>query len=200
MKVAVLDYGVGNLHSLARALRAGGTDVTLESNVAAALQADAVVLPGVGAFAAAAERLAPDAPALREALEDGFPCIGICLGMQLLFERSDEGGGLGIGLFPGSVRRLNAPRVPHMGWNDVERANDADPLFTGLDEMTMYYANSFAADPQDESAVIGWTVYGAERFPAIVRRGRSWGVQFHPEKSGPGGLRIIRNFLEAVKP
>jgi glutamine amidotransferase len=200
MKVAVLDYGVGNLHSLARALEAGGADVTLQPSVAAALQADAVVLPGVGAFAAAAERLAPDAAALRAALEAGFPCLGICLGMQLLFERSDEGAGAGIGLFPGRVRALDAPRVPHMGWNDVERVDDADPLLIELDEMTMYYANSFAADPRDASAVIGWTVYGAERFPAVVRRRRSWGVQFHPEKSGPGGLRIIRNFLEAVKP
>jgi glutamine amidotransferase len=198
MRVAILDYGVGNLHSLARAVEAGGATVTLESSPPAALRADALVLPGVGAFAAAAERIAPHAAEIREALEAGLPALGICLGMQLLFERSEEGGGTGIALIPGTVGRLAARPIPHMGWNDVVADDPADPLFAELPEMTMYYANSFAARPADPATVLAWTEYGAERFPAVVAAGRTRGVQFHPEKSGPAGLRVIRNFLSSV--
>lgn len=200
MRVALLDYGVGNLHSLTRALEAGGARVRLESEPEAALSADALVLPGVGAFGAAAERLRPRLAALREGLAGGFPCLGICLGMQLLFESSDEGDGPGIGLIPGRVRLLRGRPVPHMGWNDFLPMDPGDELFRDLTSTTVYYANSFAADPPDESVVLGWTEYDGDRFPAVVRRGRTWGVQFHPEKSGPAGLRIIHNFLEAVAP
>lgn len=199
MRVSILDYGVGNLHSLARALEAGGATVTIDPSPASAVAADALVLPGVGAFAPAAERLAPHADELREALRGGLPCLGICLGMQLLFESSDEGGGRGIGLIPGRVRKLRAPRVPHMGWNAVTPApGAADPLLAGVAGPTVYYANSFAVDPSDPAAVVAWTEYGEDSFPAVVRAGRTCGVQFHPEKSGPAGLRIIRNFLEEV--
>lgn len=198
MRVAILDYGVGNLHSLARALAAGGAEVTIEASAPNALRADALVLPGVGAFAAAAERIAPFVGDIRGALEDGLPALGICLGMQLLFDRSDEGGGAGIGLIPGTVGRLRARPVPHMGWNDVAAADAAEPLFAELPEMTMYYANSFAVRPADPAAVLAWTEYDTERFPAVVGTARTRGVQFHPEKSGPAGLRLIRNFLSSV--
>lgn len=198
MKVAMLDYGVGNLHSLQRALEAGGADVAIVGSLAEVVQADAAVLPGVGAFAAAAERLGEDGPRLAAALREGLPCLGICLGMQLLFEASEEGGGPGISLIDGGVRRLQARPIPHMGWNDVEIVADADPLLRDLPSTTMYYANSFAADPADPSVALGWTGYGDERFPAVVRRFNTWGVQFHPEKSGPAGLRLIRNFLQAA--
>lgn len=199
MKVALLDYGVGNIHSLQRALEAGGARVDIATTLAEAVLADAAVLPGVGAFAAAADRLGDDVPRLAEALREGFPCLGICLGMQLLFETSEEGGGPGISLIEGGVRRLRERPIPHMGWNDVEIVADDDPLLRDLPSTTMYFANSFAADPADPAVALGWTGYGDERFPAVVRRFNTWGVQFHPEKSGPAGLRLIRNFLQAAR-
>jgi glutamine amidotransferase len=194
MDIALFDYGTGNLHSLAKALqRNGGSSVRMESDAARAVTADALVLPGVGAFGAAAERLAPGSTAIAEALARGLPCLAICLGMQLLFESSEEGDGRGIGAFPGTVRRLHAPRVPHMGWNTVETTTDA--IFAGVEDLVAYYANSYVAAPLDPGEVIGWTEYGRDRFPAAVRRWRTWGVQFHPEKSGAQGLRLIENFL-----
>ena len=198
MKVAIYDYGTGNLHSLAKAFEDGGAEVSIETEAAAALQADALVLPGVGNFGAAASRLAAFAPALRAALATGHPCLGICLGMQLLYETSEEGEGAGLAALRGRVRKLKARRVPHMGWNDVTAAH-ADPLLHGIDSMLGYYANSFVAEPADEASVVAWTQYDNERIPAVVRRDRTWGVQFHPEKSGDDGLRLIRNFLAAIE-
>jgi imidazole glycerol-phosphate synthase subunit HisH len=119
MKIALFDYGAGNLHSLAKALEAGGATVTVTSHWKDALSLDALVLPGVGAFGAAVKSLGPEAARVRESLEAGFPCLGICLGMQLFFDRSDEGDGDGIGFIPGSVRRFRTDIVPQMGWNDV---------------------------------------------------------------------------------
>ncbi len=199
MKVALFDYGAGNLHSLGKALERGGAAVEVTSNWDRALGADALVLPGVGAFSAAAEALPADRTRVREALESGLPCLGICLGMQLFFDGSDEGEGVGIGLIPGRVRKLDAPVVPHMGWNDVHGA--ADPLFAGLGGgLAGYYAHSYNCDPDDKSVVIGWTEYAGARIAAAVRYRRSWGVQFHPEKSSRAGLRLVANFLEEVKP
>ena len=198
MKVAIFDYGIGNLHSLAKALQSGGAQVRIETDANKALRMDAIVLPGVGAFAPAAFALATAAPVLRSALAAGHPCLGICLGMQLLFERSEEGIGFGLGAFTGTVRRLNARRVPHMGWNAVHPAC-ADPLFADLGELKAYYANSFVAQPADAEAVIAWTEYEDHVFPAAIRQGRTWGVQFHPEKSGTAGLRLISNFLSQAR-
>lgn len=197
MKVAVFDYGVGNLHSLKKAIEAGGADVTLATEVTEALRSDALVLPGVGAFGAAAATLTPMAPSLRAALASGFPCLAICLGMQLLFETSEEGLGMGIGAVRGRVRRLQARRVPHMGWNDVNAIRH-DPLFDGVPRMAAYYANSFIAEPSNPADVIAVTEYDGQHFAAAVRRDQTWGVQFHPEKSGQDGLKLIRNFLEQI--
>jgi imidazole glycerol-phosphate synthase subunit HisH len=184
MDIALLDYGTGNLHSLAKALEAGGATVRLETDPAAALAADALVLPGVGSFAAAVDRIADAADSVRDALAAGMPCLGICLGMQLLYGASDEGSGAGLGVLDGRVRRLAAPRVPHMGWNAALPVGD--PLFDGADAPLVYYANA-------------WTDYAGDRFPAAVRRGATWGVQFHPEKSGGAGLRILANWLTAAR-
>jgi glutamine amidotransferase len=193
MRIALFDYGTGNLHSLVKALQIGGHEVRVETEMPSAIRSDALVLPGVGGFGTAAARIAPWTDALRLALADGLPCLGICLGMQLLFESSEEGAGVGIGAIPGRVRRLRAARVPHMGWNGVETT--ADPLFDGTPELVAYYAHSFVADTADTADEIGWTDYAGDRFAAAVRRGRTWGVQFHPEKSAAGGLRVIHNFL-----
>ena len=196
MNVALFDYGVGNLHSLGKALEGGGARVTVTRDWAQALGADALVLPGVGAFSAAVEALPTDPTAIRDALAAGLPCLGICLGMQILFDESAEGEGRGIGFIPGRVRRLVADVVPQMGWNEVEAA--PDPLFQGLDGLTAYYANSYVCEPDDEGAVLARTEYENESIVAAVRRGNTWGVQFHPEKSSSPGRRLVENFLKAA--
>jgi imidazole glycerol-phosphate synthase subunit HisH len=196
MKIAMIDYGTGNLHSLIKALESGGATVRVVPDLPGDEQVDGIVLPGVGAFGSAAAHVAAGAGALKSALADGVPALGICLGMQVLFETSDEGIGSGLGALPGRVRRLRGRRLPHMGWNDVAMVDD--PLFAGLDSLIAYYANSYVVEPDDASDVIAWTQYGDERFAAAVRKDRIWGVQFHPEKSGAPGLQLIRNFLAQV--
>lgn len=196
MRVSLIDYGTGNLHSLIKALEGGGAVVRVDRDVAAGRDADALILPGVGAFGAAAAQLGAGREALSEAIGAGVPCLGICLGMQLLFETSEEGTGAGLEILPGRVRKLRATRLPHMGWNEVAMGDD--PLFAGIPKLIAYYANSYVAEPAAESEVIGWTEYQGERFPAAVRSGRVWGVQFHPEKSGAAGLRLLGNFLAQV--
>ena len=197
VRLALLDYGAGNLHSLAKALERSGATVRVESDAARLLEADALVLPGVGAFGAAAERLAAGGPRLRAALQGGHPALGVCLGMQLLFETSDEGPGEGLGVLPGHVRRLQARRVPHMGWNTV-RPRRADPLLPVGEPLVAYFANSFVADPEREEDVVATTQYAGVEMPSVVRRGSAWGVQFHPEKSGASGLRLLDAFVREV--
>lgn len=197
MRIDVFDFGVGNLHSLSKALSRHSADVRIVRDADTLDDADAIVLPGVGAFGAAADALSPQRERIRAALEAGVPCLGICLGMQLLFDRSEEGRGIGLGVVPGSVRRLHASRRPQMGWNAVETA--PDPLFNGVDALIAYYANSFVAEPLRDRDVIAWSEYDGDRFPAAIRHGSTWGVQFHPEKSGKPGLRIVDNFLEQVR-
>ncbi len=197
MRIALFDYGAGNLHSLAKALEGAGAGVTITPEWDEALAADALVLPGVGAFGHAAAALPDDRSRLREALEGGLPCLGICLGMQLFFEDSDEAAGSGIGLVPGRVVRLEAEVVPHMGWNDVETGSD--PLFDGIDALVAYYANSYVCRPDGEAAVIARSSYDGRSFAAGVRTANTWGVQFHPEKSSADGRRLIANFVRLAE-
>lgn len=196
MNVALFDYGTGNLHSLQKAIEAAGARVRIEADPVAAAAADALVLPGVGAFPAAASRLVDTGAPLRAAIADGLPTLGICLGMQLLFEESEEGAGRGLGVIRGRVRRMRARRLPQMGWNDVESAED--PIFAGITPLIAYYANSYVIEPVQNDTVVAWSEYGTERFPAAIRVGNIVGVQFHPEKSGHAGLRMIANFLGEV--
>lgn len=197
MRIALFDYGVGNLHSLGKALEAGGAEVLVTLEWEEALASDGLVLPGVGAFSAAVDALPADRAPIREALEAGLPCLGICLGMQILFEASDEGPGEGIGVIPGRVRRLDARIVPQMGWNVVETGDD--PLFQGIEGLTAYFANSYVCEPADPGDAIGWSTHDGDRFAAAVRRFRTWGTQFHPEKSSHQGRRIIDRFLGEVR-
>ena len=196
MNVALFDYGAGNLHSLGKALEAAGTQVTVTSDWTEALGLDALVLPGVGAFGHAAAALPADRTPLRQALEAGLPCLGICLGMQLLFHGSEESEGSGIGLVPGSVRRLQTSIVPQMGWNDVDTSQD--PLFDGAAPLVAYYANSYVCEPLDPQDAIAWSEYEGTRYVAGVRKAHTWGVQFHPEKSSDRGRRLVANWVSLV--
>ncbi len=196
MRVTLFDYGAGNLHSLAKAIATVGVEVRVQADPIQALDTDVLVLPGVGAFGAAASRLEPGREQMRKALEEGLPCLGICLGMQLLFESSEEGGGQGLGVFKGRVTRLRARQVPHIGWNAVEE--DAALPTARLD--TVYYAHSFVCRAEEPGVVVGWTTHEEDRFPASVRRGKVLGVQFHPEKSSTAGVRFVQSFLEEVAP
>ncbi|MFY0575525.1 imidazole glycerol phosphate synthase subunit HisH [Cystobacter fuscus] len=195
MRVTLFDYGAGNLHSLAKALAlAPGVNVHVEEDPLRALDTDLLVLPGVGAFGAAMARLAPGAEKMRRALDDGLPCLGICLGMQLLFEGSDEGEGQGLGFFRGRVTRLTSKHVPHIGWNSVEE----DTALSEEKPGTVYYAHNFACRAEEPDVVVGWTTHEGDRFPASVRRGKVLGVQFHPEKSSAPGVRFVHAFLKEV--
>lgn len=197
MRIALFDYGAGNLHSLGKALEGTGADVAVTEDWDAALGRDALVLPGVGAFGAAARALPDDRTRLREALAGGLPCLGICLGMQLFFHASEESEGDGIGLVPGTVQLLDAPIVPQMGWNDIDTGND--PIFDGVDALVGYYANSYVCVPDDPGDEIAWSEYDGRRFAAGVRRANTWGMQFHPEKSSDKGRRIVANFVQLAR-
>jgi glutamine amidotransferase len=197
-RIAVLDYGMGNLRSVAKALERIGaeTDVTADSDVAR--RADGLVLPGVGAFPAAMRRLRDAGldDLVVERAEAGVPVLGICLGLQLLFERSSElGGAEGLGLVRGEVTALAAPglKVPHMGWEPVRWERDSE-LINGLEpETPFYFVHSFAVRPIEESDVVGTAEWG-ERFACVIERPPLYGAQFHPEKSSVDGLRLLANF------
>jgi len=193
VNIVIFDYGAGNLHSLVKAIEAPGRVVRLATDLRHALAADLLVLPGVGAFSAAMDRMAEARDATREALRGGLPCLGICLGMQLLFDASEEGPGDGLGVIAGRVTRLNAAQVPQIGWNTLE--DPSDPTFARVALHTAYYANSFVCRPVDPSCVIAWSTHQGDRFAAAVRVGNTLGVQFHPEKSSAPGVAFIHQFL-----
>ncbi len=192
MKITVVDYGVGNLHSISKGLERAGATVRISSSPGEIAKARCIVFPGVGAFGAAMGVLRPGIAELRSAIAGGVPTLGICLGMQVLFERSEESPGDGLAVIGGSAVRLKAPRVPHMGWNSVSSSDD--DLFEGVGpEDQFYFANSYVCRPT-ERVTISETEYG-ERFPAAVRKGAICGTQFHPEKSSTPGLRLLSNFI-----
>lgn len=198
MKVTIFDYGAGNLHSLAKALEREGTTVIVEPDPVRAVETDALVLPGVGAFGSAADRLAPGREAMRSAMFAGLPTIGICLGMQLLFDDSEEGGGAGLGIVSGRVTRLHASQVPQIGWNSVEPVGQ-DPLLVSAPLPVAYFANSYVCRPADPRAVIAWTDHEGDRFASAVRAGSTVGVQFHPEKSSRDGVHFLHAFLDEAR-
>ena len=187
--ITLFDYGAGNLHSLSKAFAGEGREVCIEADPVRALETDLLVLPGVGAFGPAAARLASGRGAMRAAILSGLPTIGICLGMQLMMEGSDEGDGLGLGLIAGRVTKLSATRLPQIGWNSIDDA--PDPAFTASGLATAYYANSFVCRPVDRTVVTAWSQHEQDRFPAAVRVARCVGLQFHPEKSSAPGLRLL---------
>jgi len=196
MKISIMDYGVGNLHSISKGLERAGANVQMVEDPEELLEAECIVFPGVGAFGAAMEVLRPVLPALRKKVKDGTPTLGICLGMQILFEKSEESKGEGVAVIKGTVRRLRRGRIPQMGWNEV--VPKSDRLFEGVPEGSQFYfANSYICLPA-EDVTIADTVYGM-RFASAVRNGAILGVQFHPEKSGRPGLRLLSNFVRIAE-
>ncbi len=196
--LAILDYGMGNLRSAAKALEHVRVEAEITSDHDRVSAADGVVLPGVGAFPRAMEavRTLELDLLLHERRDAGVPILGICLGMQLLFESTTElGGATGVGLLGGGVEALDAPglKVPQIGWNPVSWRGSA-ALREGLpDPCAFYHVHSFAARPADEEDIVGTATYGTE-FASVVERGSVFGTQFHPEKSGPDGLALLRSF------
>ncbi len=197
--IAIIDYGMGNLRSVHKAFEAVGAQAQVTSKVGDILQADKVVLPGVGAMGPAMQKLqelALTGP-IRRVIQDGKPFLGICLGLQLLFERSSEGGfAEGLKILKGSVERFTALKVPHMGWNQIQAQPCGTKLFEGLSSgENVYFCHSYFVKPQDNSIAAGITNYGIDFVSAVVRD-NVWGVQFHPEKSQKAGLQILKNFAE----
>lgn len=206
--VVVLDYGSGNVRSAVRALEGAGADVVLSADSEAALNADGLVVPGVGAFGACMDglRAVQGDRIIDGRIADGRPVLGICVGMQVLFERGVEHGTVtdGCGQWPGEVERIQAPIVPHMGWDTIE-APAGSAMFEGLADERFYFVHSYGvrrwvpepSEAQTEPSVT-WTSYGGDRFVAGVEDGALWATQFHPEKSGEAGATLLRNWLARI--
>lgn len=202
-EIAIIDYGVGNLRSVEKAFAATGCDAIVSSDETDLRAAGKLVLPGVGAFGACMRALSERGfdRLVRERVAAGTPLLGVCVGMQLLFEESDEFGATpGLGLLRGRVRRFSDnPRfsddlvVPHVGWNRIDQIRE-NPLFTGVANRSFFYfVHSYYCEPADQSVIAGETDYGLN-YASVVAQDNIWGVQFHPEKSQDAGLRLLRNF------
>ncbi|MFC0211870.1 imidazole glycerol phosphate synthase subunit HisH [Paenibacillus chartarius] len=200
-QIAIIDYGMGNLHSVSKAVERLGFPYVITSDAEELLAADGAILPGVGAFGDAMEQL--EATGLKDAVlqyaASGKPLLGICLGMQLLFSSSEEHGyHQGLNLLPGHVVRFQGEyKVPHMGWNRLS-FKQPSPLFSDLEEGHVYFVHSFHARPELVSDLLATTDY-YQPVTAIVGRGNVYGMQFHPEKSGDVGIKLLGNFLSLTK-
>ncbi|AWB82936.1 imidazole glycerol phosphate synthase subunit HisH [Corynebacterium yudongzhengii] len=209
-RVALLDYGSGNLRSAHRALERVGAEVTVTSDPKVAVAADGLLVPGVGAFAACMQGLKAvrGERVIGERLAGDRPVMGICVGMQILFERGTEHGhaAAGCGEWPGEITRLEADILPHMGWNTVEIAKGSR-LFDGIADATrFYFVHSYAArswelnpEPPLPSPQVSWAQHGGDRFVAAVENGPLWATQFHPEKSGDAGAHLLENWLASFR-
>ncbi|CUH96339.1 Imidazole glycerol phosphate synthase subunit HisH [Propionispora sp. 2/2-37] len=198
--IAIIDYGMGNLYSVEKAFVKLGTEVAVSSDPLVIAAAEKVVLPGVGAFGDCMDNLQKChlVPVIHKVIQEGKPFLGICLGLQVLFEGSEEDPGVkGLGVFPGMIRKIVAPgmKIPQMGWNSLLYRNST-PLFAGLPETAyVYFVHSFHAVPENPEVVTAVTDYGGP-VTAAVGRGNVQAVQFHPEKSSSIGLDLLRNFVQ----
>lgn len=202
--IAILDYGAGNLRSVELALHRLGANAVVTADAAVAMAADGLILPGVGAFADAMTALRSSGliPALEHARRTEKPLLGICLGMQALFDGSEEGEGVeGLHFVPGFVRKLPDTaglKIPHMGWNDIHSEKDSVLLESLPDEPYVYFVHSYACFADNPDDVLTTTDYGV-RFCSAVQRGHIFGTQFHPEKSGTVGEQMLKNFVRLVE-
>jgi glutamine amidotransferase len=199
-RVAIIDYGVGNLRSVEKAFEAAGCEAVVSADERILREAERLVLPGVGAFGACMRGLAERGfdELVRERVAEGAPLLGVCVGMQMLFEESEEFGlTSGLGILPGRVRRFSGDLlVPHVGWNQV-RQRAPHSLFEGIEDGAFFYfVHSYYCDPAEDGDAVGETDYGAP-YASIVARGNVCGVQFHPEKSQAAGVRLLGNFARS---
>jgi glutamine amidotransferase len=200
--IAIIDYGVGNLFSVEKAFVKLGADVIVTSDVEEIAKADKIVLPGVGAFGDCMQNLIESGliPTILDAVATGKPFLGICVGLQILFEGSEESPGIaGLGIIKGMVKKIYAPtlKIPHMGWNSLEFAA-VSPLFQALPKSPyVYFVHSYYAVPEDPSVITAVTEYGQQVTAAVAQKNIQ-ATQFHPEKSGDTGLLILKNFIKSV--
>ena len=197
LRAAVLDYDAGNVRSARRGVETAGADAIVTADPDVAGSADALVIPGVGHFGTCSRRLRERGleAVVRDFIAEGRPVLGICVGMQLLYGGSEESDEPGLGLLPGRVVRFpDRAVVPHMGW-DVVEITRPDEVLAGIDGRRLYFAHSYYAVPEDEAHVLARCTYGGERFPCAVREGSVLGTQFHPEKSGAVGARLLADWV-----
>ena len=192
LPLTLLDYGVGNIHSIKKSFERAGARVTVETEPGRILKAKVLALPGVGAFGKVAQQIAPYREELKGRLEAGLPALAVCIGMQVLYESSEEGPGEGFGIFPGRVRRLRHARLPHIGWNSVTHRGQGP--FQGVPAGAFFYFVHSYAPSECAEPCIATTDYGGN-FAASSTAGNVWAVQFHPEKSSAVGYRLIENFV-----
>jgi imidazole glycerol-phosphate synthase subunit HisH len=200
LRAAVLDYDAGNVRSARRGIESAGADAAITADPSVAADADALVIPGVGHFGTCSRRLRERGleDVVRAFIADDRPVLGICVGMQLLYAGSEESDEPGLGLLPGRVVRFpDRAVVPHMGW-DVVDVTRPDPVLAGIDGRRLYFAHSYYAVPEDESHVLARCTYGGESIPCAVREGSVLGTQFHPEKSGAVGARLLADWVRTV--
>ncbi len=200
VKIAIIDYGVGNLHSIRRGIELAGATAEIIQDLEKMDSADGVVLPGVGAFNSAMERLSPNIRLIERAASSKQPILGICLGVQLFLSWSEEGGGgKGLDLIPGKVVKFTGGcKVPQMGWNSLKIVKE-HPILDGIKSGDYaYFVHSYFTNPDDKKTVLATTDYCIE-FPSVIAKDSLVGMQFHPEKSGLVGLRMLKNFVRIVK-
>jgi glutamine amidotransferase len=199
-QVSIVNYGVGNLRSVKRGLEKSGAKVLITHNPKDLNKSDAIVLPGVGAFAAAVKNIAPLSDVVTQLVDDRKPLFGICLGLQLLFTRSSENGSTdGLNLISGDIVKLpNSVKLPQMGWNAVDIMR-SHPLLEGVQNRSyVYFVHTYVPQPSERNVIVATTEYGV-KFPSVIAKQNLFATQFHPEKSGKTGLTILKNFVKIVK-
>jgi imidazole glycerol-phosphate synthase subunit HisH len=205
MKIAVVDYDMGNLHSVCKALEYGGAETLITHLPSELASADAIVLPGVGSFDPAVKKIRDrdlEQP-LKDIIASGKPFLGICLGLQILFDRSDEGQETGLGIIPGTVRKFQPEphlTIPQMGWNQIDRSQPNCPLWEQLDTAAwVYFDHSYYVEPSQPAVSAATVTHGSQTVTAAIAQNNIMAVQFHPEKSSTTGLKILTNFIKMIE-
>jgi glutamine amidotransferase len=202
--ITIIDYGSGNLKSIRNGFTHIGVEVNISSDISDLEKADALVLPGVGAFGNAMANLQNYKEVILEHINDGKPFLGVCLGLQVLFPKSQESEGVkGLNIFEGEVLRFDESlkqegmKIPHMGWNNLKIKNNDCAILNGIGNQYMYFVHSYYVHPEEENIIAATVNYGVE-VPAVICQDHTYATQFHPEKSGEIGLKILNNFVEIV--